>query len=127
MRYFLGDQRQSVAREGCATPVGYKSGMDILHDALGFAAKAFIIFATVAVTVAFVVAIVRRRRPAGAGLRVRALNDDIDALGDVLRFDVLGKKELRRIRKARKRDKAASRPRVFVLEFKGDLFASAVQ
>src|SRR4051812_40569213 len=101
--------------------------MDILYDALGFAAKAFIIFATVAVTVVFVVAIVRRKRPAGAGLRVRALNDDIDALGDVLRFDVLGKKEFRRIRKARKRDKAASRPRVFVLEFKGDLFATAVQ
>ena len=102
--------------------------MDILHEALGFAAKGLVVFATVAVTVLFVVAIVRRRRPAGEWLRVKPLNRQIEALGDALRAGTLGKKELRKLRRARKKARTgAARPNVFVLEFKGDLFASAVK
>ncbi|MGZ6143957.1 MAG: protease SohB [Myxococcales bacterium] len=100
--------------------------MDILHDALGFAARGFVVFATIAVTVLFVVAVVRRRRPR-AWLRVSPLNRQIDALGDALRANVMRKKELRQLRKRRGKPGAAGRPNVFVLEFKGDLFASAVK
>jgi len=101
--------------------------MDILHDVLGFAAKGFIIFATIALTALFLVTIVRRRRPP-AWLRVKALNQQIDAMGDALRAAVMRKKDLRKLRKQRKKAKApGAKPTVFVLEFKGDLFASAVR
>jgi len=100
--------------------------MDILHEALAFAAKGFVVFATVAVTVLFVLAVLRRKRPGGEWLRVKPLNRQIEALGDALRVAVLGKKDLRKLRKSRKKAKAP-RPNVFVLEFKGDLFATAVK
>src|SRR5512138_1423890 len=101
--------------------------MDILHEALGFAAKGFVVFATIAVTVVFVVAVIRRKRPR-AWLHVRPLNRQIDDLGDALRASVMRKKDLRRLRRARKRSPAAGgKPNVFVLEFRGDLFATAVR
>jgi serine protease SohB len=103
--------------------------MDILHDVLGFAAKGFVVFATIAVTVVFLIAVVRRKRP-GAWLRVKPLNKRIDALGDALRANVMRKKDFRKLRKDRKKVKGAgagAKPNVFVLEFKGDLFASAVR
>ena len=101
--------------------------MDILHDALGFAAKGFIVFATVAAISLFLFVLIRRSRAAGPGLRVTPLNKRIDALGDALRAEVAGKKEVRKLLKGRKKARAASRPNVFVLDFKGDLFATAVK
>ena len=103
--------------------------MDILHDVLGFAAKGFVVFATVAATVLFCLSVARRRRPAGSRLRVEQLNRRIDALGDALRGKLLRKKDLRKLFKSRKKalaERDSLRPNVFVLEFKGDLFASAV-
>jgi|GEM_PF-10475 len=103
------------------------SAMDTLHEVLGFAAKGFVVFATIAISVLFVVAVARRKRPA-AWLRVKPLNKQIDALGDALRANLMRKKDFRKLRKGRKKSKpAAGRPNVFVLEFKGDLFASAVR
>jgi serine protease SohB len=102
--------------------------MDILHDALGFAAKGFVVFATIALTVLVVTIILRRRRPGRPSLRVRPLNKQIEALGDALRSHLMEKKEWRRFRKRRKAVKPdATRANVFVLEFNGDLFASAVR
>jgi serine protease SohB len=101
--------------------------MDILHDALGFAAKGFIVFATIAVTVLFSVTVLRRMRPRGSWLRVKPLNQQIEALGDALRAGVIDKKEFRKLRKSRKKGRAAAKPNVFVLEFKGDIFASGVR
>jgi serine protease SohB len=104
--------------------------MDILHDALGFAARGFIVFATFAAIFLFLAVLVRRFRPAAAGLRVTPLNERIDALGDALRAEMSGKKELKKLRKARKKLTAGrppARPNVFVLDFKGDLFATAVR
>jgi serine protease SohB len=103
--------------------------MDILYDVLGFAARGFVVFATIAVTALFLVTVVRRKRPR-AWLRVKPLNQQIDAMGDALRAGVMRKKDLRKLRKQRKRTKVAraeAKPNVFVLEFKGDLFASAVR
>ncbi len=102
--------------------------MDLLNDVLGFAAKGFVVFATIALTALVVSIIVRRRRPGRPSLLVRPLNKQIEALGDALRSQLLQKKEWRRFRKRRKAAKpAASRPNVFVLEFNGDLFATAVR
>src|SRR3954447_12794615 len=101
--------------------------MDILQDVLAFAAKGFVVFATVALTLLFCVSVVRRKRPAGSRLRVERLNERIEDLGDAVRHKLLRKKELRRLRKTRKKiDQHAKKPNVFVLEFKGDLFATAV-
>ena len=101
--------------------------MDILHDVLGFAAKGFVVFVTIAATVAFVAAVIRRRRPRG-WLHVRPLNRQIDELGDALRGSLMRRRELRKLRRSRKKaPRAAPRPNVFVLEFKGDLFATAVR
>jgi serine protease SohB len=104
--------------------------MDILHDVLGFAAKGLVVFLTIAVTVLFCAAVLRRRRPRGAWLRVKRLNRQIEELGDALRGTMLRKKELRKLRKSRKKAEArppAPKPSVFVLEFKGDIFATAVR
>jgi serine protease SohB len=104
--------------------------MEIVHDVIVFAAKGFIVFATVALTVLFCAAVLRRKRPPRSFLRVNRLDRQLDAMGDALRADLLGKKELRRLRKARKKQdeaKGRARPNVFVLEFKGDLFATAVR
>ncbi len=100
--------------------------MDILHDVLGFAARGFIVFATIAATLLFIAVLLRRLRPLGPGLRVRPLNQQIQSLGDALRAELLGKKELKKLVKKRKKEEAKGRPNVFVLDFKGDLFASAV-
>jgi serine protease SohB len=78
----------------------------------------------------FLVTIIRRRKPSRGWLLVKPLNQQIDAMGDALRAGVMRKKDLRRLRKSRKKAKAAraaAQPNVFVLEFKGDLFASAVK
>jgi serine protease SohB len=104
--------------------------MDILHDALGFAARGFIVFATIAATFLFLATLFRRLRPGGPGLRVKPLNKQLQALGDALRAEVVGKKELRKLLKKRKKleaGRAKARPNVFVLDFKGDLFATAVR
>lgn len=106
--------------------VGYNRGMDTLHEVLGFAAKGFVVFATIALTTVFVVAVVRRKQPR-AWLRVRPLNRQIDALADAVRVNLMRKRDVRKLRKERKKTAAASRPNVFVLDFKGDLFATAVR
>src|SRR6266446_5594817 len=102
--------------------------MDILHDALGFAARSFIVFATIALTTSFLVVLLRRRRPARSRLRVKRLNRQIEALGDALRAEVMPKKELRKLLRNRKKARSVvAKPTVFVLDFKGDLFATAVR
>ena len=104
--------------------------MDILHDALSFAAKGFVVFATIALIALFVAALFRRRRTGGSRLRVNQLNEQIDALGDALRAELMERKELKKLLKSRKKSRArrpAAKPNVFVLDFKGDLFATEVR
>lgn len=104
--------------------------MDLLHELIGFAAKGFVIFVTIAASTAVVVALVRRRRRSGwSRLEVTPLNERFEALGDALRNTLLGGKELKALHKERKR--AAAEPvapgkRVYVLDFDGDLLATAV-
>jgi len=101
--------------------------MDILHEVLSFAAKGLIVFVTIAATVAFLTIVLRRKRPERPRLAVKPLNRQLEALGDALRERVLEKKELRKHRKERKaREEQSSRPNLYVLEFKGDLFATQV-
>lgn len=86
----------------------------------------------VAVVVIIGVAASAGRKAAHEGLEVESINKKFKALADALRHAVLSKAELKKDSKAqKKREKAAAkkdvtRPRSYVLDFKGDLKASAV-
>ncbi|MBS1150988.1 MAG: peptidase family protein [Myxococcaceae bacterium] len=105
--------------------------MDIVYETLAFAAKGFIIFATIVATALVVFGLSRRRRGGGgARLHVRLLNERFEALGDALRHSVLQRKDFRQLMKERKKAKPAKpapRPSVYVLDFKGDILATAVK
>jgi serine protease SohB len=104
--------------------------MNLLYDVLAFAAKGFVVFLTIAVTTAVVIGLLRRRRPYGAGLRVRRLNEQIDRLGDAVRAELMPKRKIRKLLKGRKKARTAAsaeKKNVFVVDFKGDLFATAVR
>ena len=103
--------------------------MDLLGETLSFAAKGFIVFLTSVVTVAVIVAITRKRRGGSfPRLEVKKLNARFEALGDALRHGMMERKELKALLKGRKKDKEnATRPHVYVLDFEGDLLATAVE
>jgi serine protease SohB len=92
--------------------------------------------ATVLVIVlAVVVVLIASARRAGQqpeGLSVTHLNREFQDAADVLRRELLDKREFKKRRKGqakslkqRKRGKSEARPRVFVLDFKGDIRATA--
>jgi len=101
-------------------------------DTLGFAAKGLVVFVTVVATVgAVVVVLTRRARPRLPRVEVKPLNERFLALGDAVRSAVLPPKEQRalakqRAKEAKARAGGATRPRIFVLDFHGDLLASNV-
>jgi serine protease SohB len=86
----------------------------------------------VAVIVIIGVAASAGRKAGHEGLEVESINKKYKALADALRHAVLNKAELKQQSKAeKKREKAAAkedviRPRSYVIDFKGDLKASAV-
>ncbi len=95
-----------------------------------FLLKAITIVAAIIVVVG--VAASTGRKAAHEGLEVESINNRYKALADALRSAVLNKADRKKAAKAeKKRDKAAakedvSKPRSFVIDFKGDLKASAV-
>jgi len=87
----------------------------------------------IAVVVVIAVAAMAGRKAAHEGLEVENLNKKYRELGDALRNAVSTKIQRKKAAKERKKeDKAESkqpseRPRGFVVDFKGDLKASAVE
>ena len=97
-----------------------------------FLAKTVTFVVALAVATALVVGLSRRGAPRG-GLRVEKLNDRYRESAAGLRRAVLGRSEWKKVarreakeRKAREKGSAADRGRVFVLDFKGDIRATAV-
>ena len=91
---------------------------------------------TVTVLLAFLIAVIvtvglgsRSRSGARERLEVTRLNDRLDSFRHALEHKLLDRKTLRRLvkQRARTRKQAASRPRLFVLDFNGDLRASQVE
>ena len=85
----------------------------------------------VAIVIVVVVAASAGRRGSQDGLEVESLNQKYKALAHGLRAAVLNKKDQKKEHKEEKKrrkaeEKEASRPRSFVIDFKGDLKASAV-
>lgn len=99
-----------------------------------FLAQAVTVVAAVGAIAAIVAAATRKGRP-DEGIRVRRLNEHFEDLTRPLEAVALPAKALKAARKARKkarkaREKAAvesPRPRVYVIDFKGDIRASAGQ
>lgn len=103
---------------------------DSLTEYLLFLAKSVTVAALVAALVVLVGLLSRRGRPQSR-LKVKDLGDHYDELARTIRLAVLPKaarKAERRAGKARRkeRDAGPARPRVFVLDFHGDLRASRV-
>src|SRR5690606_1900706 len=104
---------------------------ELLSDYGLFLLKAATIVAAI-VTVAAVLATLSRRAAVHEGLEVESLNRKYRRLGAHLKRVILAKGDWKAIAKAEKaKDKAAAkargeRPRGFVIDFKGDLKASAV-
>ena len=100
--------------------------MELLHDSLGFAVKGLIVFLTVTLSVLAVVILTRRRGQASPRLEVKPLNRRFEALGDAVRHAVADKAELKALEKERKKAPSSKGPRVYVLDFDGDIMATAV-
>ena len=108
--------------------------MDSFWFAYGlFIAKTLSLLALIVIAVVLVARLRRRKDGPREQLQVKKLNDKYQAMADTLQGAMLPKHELKHYRHERKRaDKQAQhsaeqRPRVFVLEFKGDIRASAVR
>ena len=85
----------------------------------------------IALIVVIVVAAAASRKGTQDGLEVESLNEKYKALAHGLRTAVLNKDEQKKEAKSEKKrrkaeEKHSSRPRSFVIDFKGDLKASAV-
>ena len=104
--------------------------MDMLWEVLGFAAKGFVVFLTIAASAVVIASLRRRRRMGGDHLEVKPLNERFEALGNALRVEVMDKKEFKaHLKELKKADKAApaQKPSVFVLDFQGDILATATK
>ncbi len=106
-------------------------GVDFLADYAGFLAKTVTLVVAVLVVMAAGVA-ARKKGGRGSGhLQVDRLNDFYQQLRHHLQQAVLSKEQLKAARKAEKAEakqlkkSAESKPRVFVLDFHGDIKASA--
>lgn len=105
--------------------------MDFLLEYAGFLARAVTVLVVIVVILAMAAALRSRGRTRAGELLVSSLNDFYDELKDTIELNVLDKAQLKARRKAlsaqAKKDKKAAldKPRVFVLDFDGDIKASA--
>lgn len=108
--------------------------MEFIFDYASFLAK------TVTIVIAIIVVLVviasmrgRGRRSAGGQLHVTKLNDFYKGLRDRLEGSLLDKARLKALRKAQAKDlkkdrkSTETRPRVYVMDFDGDIKASATE
>ncbi len=104
--------------------------MESFWSAYGlFAAKTFSLLALIVIAIAVTARLLRRKDGPREQLQVKKLNDKYQAMADTLHHAMLPKHYLQRRRHADKnKDRGTEeQQRVFVLEFKGDLRASAVR
>ncbi len=100
--------------------------MTWVTDSVEFALKGVVVTVVFGVIAMIIASLVRRRRDSGPRLEVRKLNERFESLGRALRTHVMGKKAYKAWLKAQKDPEASdSKPKVFVLDFEGDLMATA--
>ena len=107
--------------------------MEFLLDYSGFLARTFTVLVAVLVVLVVVAALRGRGRRSSGHLEVRKLNDFYKDLRERLQGSVLDKDKLKALRKsehkaAKQAKKAgAQKSRVYVLDFDGDIKASATE
>ncbi len=106
--------------------------MNILWETLGFAAKAGVIFVTFAAMVMVVVGALRSRRGAGIDgrLEIKHVNQRFDRAAEVMRHALMDPRAFKAHHRRWQKEQKERAPRgknVFVLDFKGDVLASAVE
>lgn len=107
--------------------------MNFLLEYAGFLARAVTVLVVIIVILAMVAALRSRGRTRAGELLVTSLNDFYSELKETVELNVLDKAQLKARRKAisaqEKQDKKAGlhKPRVFVLNFDGDIKASAAE
>jgi serine protease SohB len=102
--------------------------MELLWGTLDFALKGLVVFLVVAASAIVIFAAGRRRQRGLPHLEVKQLNRRFDALGDGIRHAVMNRKEMKALVKARREKKPdEKRPRVYLLEFDGDILATQVE
>lgn len=100
-------------------------------ELLEFAAKGAVVTVCIAAIALLIASLVRRNRAPAPRLEVRKLNERYESLGRSLRSRVMGKKLFKAWQKANKsaddgeQKAAAKKPSIFVLDFEGDLLATA--
>ena len=105
--------------------------MEVLFSYLGFLARVATVVIALMVVIAFISAVRRRGRQESGQLRVKKLNDFFLGLQQRIEQAVLGKKQIKKLFKDRAKtlklqeQSGTDRPRVFVLDFDGDIKASA--
>ena len=107
--------------------------MEFLADYASFLAKTVTLVVAILVVLIALASLRRGRKPSGGHLEVHKLNDFYKSMRERLEQAVLDKEKLKSQRKreakaakqARKSDE--TRPRVFVVDFDGDIKASAVE
>ncbi len=109
--------------------------MDLLLELISFVARAVVVFLTVVASTAVMVALIRRSRlgaaPSGS-LEVKRLNDRYENLGLALKGGMARSagafKRLKKEQRAKEKataESSADRPSVYVLDFDGDVLATA--
>lgn len=108
--------------------------MDSFWPAYGlFIAKTVTLLVLVVVALVAMARLLRRKEAPRDHLHVKKLNDKYKAMADTLHHAMLSKHGLKHYRRERKQEdkqlqqRTESHSRIFVLEFKGDLRASAVR
>ncbi len=101
--------------------------MPVVWDVVGFLAKAVIVVAALAFLLSLTFALFRRGRADGTRLTVRRLNTRMRDLTNALRAPVLGHRRFRKVQREehRRQKQLGERPKVFVLDYHGDIAATA--
>ena len=102
--------------------------MELVWEILAFAAKALVVTLAFLVCAAFLARLAQRGRVPVGELRVQPLDRRLERLGDALRHATLSRRELRKLQRARERQRKRHEPEsaLYVLDFRGDITASAV-
>lgn len=95
-----------------------------------FLAKTITFVIAILITVIGIVAISMKNKDKSTGVSIKKINDDFEELTDTLQQTLLGNKNYKKLIKSKKSEKKKSkqeaRPRLFVIDFKGDIKASKV-
>ena len=103
--------------------------IDFILGIIAFAFQAAVIVIAILIIIGFIFSLVNKNKDQSP-VEVKVLNKKLKSVRRLLESATLGKKQLKKLAKKDKKDKKedlSERPRVFVVNFKGDIKASGVE